>query len=302
MRHGRTLGGTPVDHLAAPHDKAVFCSAGFGLEWAFYSNWLVRAGYDFIALPGHRASEYGGAICDMGSAGQIPTRPDVSKRFAADWIGRAAETVLPQSAAAAVLLLVISVSAAWAADQNMWDKCQQAVDTSASIAACTQILQAPDETTSNRAIAYYVRAGAYKTKGDNDQAIADYTKAIEANLRYAAAYTARGIVHQIKGDNDAAIADYTKAIEIDPRDANAYVGRGMVYRLKGDSDHAIADYTQAIEINPRYAIAYFNRGSIFDAKGERDEAIADFSKAIELTPKDAEAYVRRGNRLSRQGR
>jgi tetratricopeptide (TPR) repeat protein len=152
------------------------------------------------------------------------------------------------------LLLAISVSAAWAADQKVWDQCNQTGDTDASIAACTQILQAADEPTSNRAIGYYVRAGAYKTKGDNDRAIADYTRAIDANAHYADAYASRGIVYQIKGDNDHAIADYTKAIEIDPHYASAYVGRGMVYRLKGDSDHAIADYTQAIEINPRYAM------------------------------------------------
>jgi tetratricopeptide (TPR) repeat protein len=157
---------------------------------------------------------------------------------------------------ASTLLLAISLSAAWAADQNVWDECNQTDDTGASIAACTQIIQASEETTTNRAIAYYVRAGAYKTKGDNDHAVADYTKAIEANAHYADAYAGRGIVHQIKGDNEDAIADYTKAIEIDPRYARAYLGRGMVYRLKGDSDHAVADFTQAIQINPRDAIAY----------------------------------------------
>ena len=146
-----------------------------------------------------------------------------------------------RAAMTSTLLLAISLSAAWAADQNMWDDCNQTGDTGASIAACTQILQAPGEATSNRAIAYYVRAGAYKTKGDNDHAIADYTKAIEANAHYADAYAGRGIVHQIKGDNDDAIADYAKAIEIDPRYASAYLGRGMVYRLTGDSDRAVAD-------------------------------------------------------------
>jgi hypothetical protein len=39
--------------------------------------------------------------------------------------------------------------------------------------------KAPDEVANNRAIAHYARAGAYKIKGDNDQAIADYTKAVE---------------------------------------------------------------------------------------------------------------------------
>ena len=151
-------------------------------------------------------------------------------------------------------MLVVSFTAAFAADQSVWDECTHTRDSDASIAACTKILQAADETSSNRAIAFYARAGAYKTKGDNDQSIADYTKAIEANAHYADAYAGRGIVYQIKGNYDDAIVDYSKAIEFDPRYANAYVGRGMIYRLKGDSDHAIADYTQTIEINPRSAL------------------------------------------------
>jgi tetratricopeptide (TPR) repeat protein len=96
------------------------------------------------------------------------------------------------------LLFVVSLTAASAADQSVWDECTHARDSDASIAACTKILQGADETTSNRAIAYYARAGAYKTKGDNDQAIVDYTKAIEANSHYADAYAGRGIAYQIR--------------------------------------------------------------------------------------------------------
>ena len=48
-----------------------------------------------------------------------------------------------RAAMASTLLLGISLSAAWAADQNVWDECNQTGDTGASIAACTQILQAP---------------------------------------------------------------------------------------------------------------------------------------------------------------
>ncbi len=115
---------------------------------------------------------------------------------------------------ASTLLLVISAIAAYAADQSVWDQCNQISDTDASITACTQILQAPSETASDRAIAYYIRGGAYQGRGDSEDAIADYTKAIEINPRYADAYAGRGIVYQAKGETDSAISDYTKAIEI----------------------------------------------------------------------------------------
>src|ERR1700751_328528 len=106
--------------------------------------------------------------------------------------GDTEERLMPHRATmASTLLLAISLSAAWAADQNVWDECNQTGDTGASIAACTQIVQASEETTTNRAIAYYVRAGAYKTRGDNDRAIADYTRAIEANAHYADGYAGR---------------------------------------------------------------------------------------------------------------
>src|SRR4029077_3532861 len=117
-----------------------------------------------------------------------------SEFHVADRAGGRKETMMQHPAMMATLLFVISAVAASAADQTLWDQCNRTRDADASIAACTQVLQAPDETTSNRAIAYYVRAGLYRMKGDNNQAIADYTKAIEANSHYADAYAGRGIV------------------------------------------------------------------------------------------------------------
>jgi tetratricopeptide (TPR) repeat protein len=114
----------------------------------------------------------------------------------------------------ASLLLAISAVAASGADQAVWDQCNRTRDADASIVACTQILKAPDETNSNRAITYYVRAGVYRIKGDNDQAIADYTKAIEINPQHVAAYNSRSKAFEARGEIDRAIADHKKAIEI----------------------------------------------------------------------------------------
>ena len=50
------------------------------------------------------------------------------------------------------------------------------------------------------------------------------------------------------GQYDQAISDYTKAIEINANNAYAYCNRGSVYDDKGLYDKAIADFNKAIEI------------------------------------------------------
>ena len=101
-----------------------------------------------------------------------------------------------------------------------------------------------------------------------------------------------------QGKYDEAIGDFTRAIEIDSGLAEAYNNRGMAFVMKRDYDQGIRDFTKAIEIKPGLAEAYFNRGTAFteryifseqsgyDARdwgsGHLDQAIRDFAKACEL--------------------
>jgi len=78
----------------------------------------------------------------------------------------------------------------------------------------------------------------------------------------ALVYYNRGLTYIGRGDFDQAISDYTKAIELDPNLAEAYVSRGIVHARKSNLDKAISDYTKAIEINREYAYAYVSRGLI----------------------------------------
>ena len=53
----------------------------------------------------------------------------------------------------------------------------------------------------------------------------------------------RGIAYHRIGDADNALADYTAAIELTPKDPTPLVNRGIVYYTKkGKFDEAIADF------------------------------------------------------------
>ena len=73
----------------------------------------------------------------------------------------------------------------------------------------------------------------------------------------AEAYFNRGNTYLATGQYDQAIADYTKALELNPQDALAYNNRGLAYfYLKGEYDKAWEDVSKAQElgfqINPKF--------------------------------------------------
>ncbi|GEM_PF-824798 len=129
--------------------------------------------------------------------------------------------------------------------------------------------------------AYSMRAFAYNAKGNNEQAILDFSKAIEINPK-AEYYDDRGLVYAAKGNNDQAILDCNKSIELKPNYADAYYARGCAYGNKNNSDQAISDFSRAIELNPKYALAYEYRGLAYARKKEYDKAWADVHKAESL--------------------
>jgi len=146
-----------------------------------------------------------------------------------------------------------------------------------------------------------VRGAAYNRKGDYEQAIADTSKAIAIDSKFASAYINRSNIYAQKGDFDRAIADATRAIEIDPKNANAYDNRGFAHFRKGDYDLAIADATKAIDIDPNLAHVYAYRGAAYERKGDHDRAAADDTKAIELDPKQAAGFSGRASAQASKG-
>ncbi len=103
--------------------------------------------------------------------------------------------------------------------------------------------------------------------------------------RVPLAYNNRGFAFYHKGQLDQAIEDFNKAISLDPSSYKAYLNRGAAFVNKGQLSQAAADFDKAIALNPSYSEAYNAKGSLFGMSGSLDKAIEQFSKAIEINPR-----------------
>jgi len=103
-------------------------------------------------------------------------------------------------------------------------------------------------------------------------------------------YFDRGTESLKIGDLDDAILNFTKAVERDPKLSAAYNNLALVYQRQGKLDFAISNFSKALELNPSYKEGYFGRGASYTSKGDYDKAIVDLTKAIELDKKYVDAY------------
>ena len=149
--------------------------------------------------------------------------------------------------------------------------------------------------------AYVGRGNAYMDGEEYESAIADYSDALRLNPDDAVAYFNRASVYAVQGELDRAISDYGDTLRltvIDKLALAAHANRGTSYRDQGEYDLAISEYDEALGLDPDDQIAatlYFNRGNTYFDKKELDQAIADFDAALELDPDLASAYYKRGD-------
>jgi Tfp pilus assembly protein PilF/DNA-directed RNA polymerase subunit RPC12/RpoP len=158
----------------------------------------------------------------------------------------------------------------------------------------TMVVQASAIGNLTKAVArdYNNRGNILDSQGRYDEAIENFTRAIELDPTYALAYFNRGNVYARRLQRyDKALADYNQAIEMSPIDAAAYTNRGAVYASLERDDEALEDLERAIQLDPDLAGAYFGIGALLGKRKEWQEALPFFEKASELGYVEAEEFV-----------
>ena len=115
-------------------------------------------------------------------------------------------------------------------------------------------------------------------------------QATAAEKEYEKLYK-QGVAANKKGDLDEAIRCYSRAISMKTDSSALYYVRGRAYSENGDYDKAVSDLTRAISLKPGYAEAYNHRGVTYIGKGDKQKSLADFKKACEQGSKNGCANV-----------
>ena len=133
-----------------------------------------------------------------------------------------------------------------------------------------------------RATLYGIRGVARSRMEEYDDAIADFTRALEIDGENARLYDERGVAFDEKGEHDLAVADLDKAVELQHDFVDGYYHRGEARANRGEFKLAISDFTRALKINDRDPAIYCARGFVRVETGANARVIADLTRALEL--------------------
>lgn len=134
-------------------------------------------------------------------------------------------------------------------------------------------------------------AACYAALGNLDLALKNMNKAIDLSdgVKYIGR---RADIYRSFGEYDKAIEDYTKMQEVNPTSGYYYYAIGWCHELKGDKKKALELYNEGIDLDKTYAYLLLSRADILMGNGEKEQAAADYENVLELDNEAEEGSCR----------
>jgi Flp pilus assembly protein TadD len=148
----------------------------------------------------------------------------------------------------------------------------------------------------NNILAHDHLGAALEAKGDYQEAIAHYLRAISINTDIADAlkprlvqdYDLQGNRMLQEGRFAEAAANFQHALSLSRTIPLVHNKLGVALARQGKEQQAIESFLQAIELNPAYSEAHFNLAVALERQGRLREAITHYEQASRLSPNDSE--------------
>jgi tetratricopeptide (TPR) repeat protein len=134
-----------------------------------------------------------------------------------------------------------------------------------------------------------------------EEAVAAFQKFLEEQPDFFLVHIKIGDCYNQSGDNEKALAEYTKYLEKAPKDdttlnlrAHALAQIGGLYIKKEDMETAKKYFIQSIDLNPKDEILAYNVAEIFYGNNKNDDAIKYYGIAAQIKPKWGDPILKMG--------
>ncbi len=137
-----------------------------------------------------------------------------------------------------------------------------------------------------RAKAHTDLGAIYFQQNKLEVALDEFTQAIQAYPNYALAYNGLGMVRAALGEDNQAEANFKKAIQLQPQNSESHNNYGNFLCNKARYDESITQFLEAIK-NPLYStpnLAYANAGICSARKKDFPAAENYLNKALQINP------------------
>ncbi len=130
-----------------------------------------------------------------------------------------------------------------------------------------------------------------KADGKINQAIEQYSQALQINPNYIPALNQLAAIHESRKEFDQANLYYQHIVELQPENSPAQVKLGSDLLNKGNIESAIAFYQKALVFKQEQpALIYRELGNALNQNDQLEAAIAAYREAIKLNPEDPAIY------------
>lgn len=144
------------------------------------------------------------------------------------------------------------------------------------------------------AVAFYGLGEVYDELNKEDDALANYEKALSFDKDLTEIYVPLGILYYRKGEIARADELLTKAVKTSSADSQAQYFLGLIRYAQNRNDEALTAFQEAIKVNQDNTESHYYAGKALMRSNQTKQAIAEFEEAIRLKPKYFEALFDAG--------
>jgi tetratricopeptide (TPR) repeat protein len=142
---------------------------------------------------------------------------------------------------------------------------------------------------------YYIDKGIFSfQEGQYDDALTYIDKSIELKNDWEISYFYRGVVYQAMENFDEAMIDYTKAIQLNPKMVDAYYNKAKITLSRKDIENpdinkAISDLEKALNLDEKFIDALFAMAAAYKKLGDYHKSLEYLEKILNIDPQAVNA-------------